>query len=196
MAPRFPEPTRSVMPQITSAPSPMLVWGMAWLTIMAGSILPGWLMATPPPLLPSFGYLLLLGWRQLRPGLLPVWAGLPLGLIDDLFSGQPLGSAIVLWSASMVVLDIVDVRFPWRNFVFDWLIAAVMIASASFAFVLIASPHGGANVSGDDAQVLKAIALGNIALQALLGVLLYPLIVLLVAWADAARLRPLPRWRP
>jgi hypothetical protein len=60
--------------------------------ILFGS-LPPWLpIIAPAPVPPPLGFLLLLAWRLLRPGLLPPWAGLPLGLFDDLYSGQPTGS--------------------------------------------------------------------------------------------------------
>jgi hypothetical protein len=43
--------------------------------------------------------------------LLPVWAGTLLGLFDDMVSGQPMGSAITLWSITMLALDVIEARF-------------------------------------------------------------------------------------
>ena len=37
-------------------------------------------------------------------------------LFDDLYSGQPFGSAIMLWSIAAIALEIVETRLPWRNF--------------------------------------------------------------------------------
>ena len=54
---------------------------------MLGSMLTALPLVSGLPLVPPFGFLMLLAWRFVRPGLLPVWAGLPLGLWDDLFSG-------------------------------------------------------------------------------------------------------------
>ena len=54
-------------------------------------------------------------WRMLRPGLLPLWAGLPMGLFDDMYSGQPLGSGILLFSLTLIALDLIELRFPWSG---------------------------------------------------------------------------------
>lgn len=112
---------------INRAPSPLLAILVPWITIMAGSLSPTWPLIASAPLLPPLGFLILLSWRQLRPGLLPVWAGLPLGLFDDLYSGQPLGSAVLLWSIALIALEVIELRFPWRNFFIDWLVAAGLI---------------------------------------------------------------------
>ena len=66
---------------------------------------------------------MLLGWRMVRPGLLPLWAGAPLGAFDDLVSGQPFGSAILLWSLAMIAIELIETRFPWRGFWQDWFTA-------------------------------------------------------------------------
>src|SRR3546814_6157237 len=60
-----------------------------------------------------------------------MWSGAVLGAIDDRFSGQPFGSAILLWSLAMLVLEFVEARFPWRGFWQDWLTAG--LASACHA---------------------------------------------------------------
>ena len=83
------------------------------------------------PVLPPFGLLFLLAWRLLRPGLWPVWVGAPLGLFDDLLSGQPIGSAIALWSLALILIDIVEQRFLWRNLWQDWLLAALVTLLAA-----------------------------------------------------------------
>ena len=75
--------------QINRAHSPVLAGGTPWATIMLGSLAPVLPVIPAVPVLPPLGFLLLLGWRLVRPGLLPLWAGVPLGLFDDLFSGQP-----------------------------------------------------------------------------------------------------------
>lgn len=79
------------------------------------------------PMLPPFGFLMLLGWRLLRPEMWVAWAALPLGLADDLIGGQPLGSAMCLWTVTLLVLDLVDNRMVWRDYWMDWLVAAVVI---------------------------------------------------------------------
>ena len=162
--------------RIRRSPSPVLAYAIPWLVVMLGSVIPAWPFMLSQPLLPPFGYLLLLGWRQLRPGRLPVWAGLPLGLVDDLFSGQPMGSAMLLWSASMLALDIIEFRFPWRNFLVEWLVASGMIIAYLLLTTLIANASGGAT------------PLVKIFPQLAFAILLYPVVGRLVARCDNFRL--------
>ncbi len=87
--------------------------------------------------------MILIAWRLVRPGLLPLWIGMPLGAFDDLFSGQPFGSAIMLWSLAMLALEAVEARFPWRNVWQDWAAAAALIAAYLILGGFVAS--GGSN---------------------------------------------------
>jgi rod shape-determining protein MreD len=112
---------------------------------------------------------------QMRPGLFPVWAGLPLGAFDDLFSGQPFGSAILLWSLVAMLLDFVEVRFPWRGFWQNWLLAAALTLAYLAFSALIASGFAGIWLLGP---------------QILLSVLLYPLLGRVVGAVDRLRLVP------
>ena len=134
------------------------------------------LIADLMPLAPSFAFLLLLGWRMVRPGLLPLWAGAPLGAFDDLVSGQPFGSAILLWSLAMIAIELIETRFPWRGFWQDWFTAGVIAVSYWFAALLVS----GASVTPE----LLIVALP----QALLSVMLYPIIARMVAGLDRFRL--------
>ena len=131
---------------------------------------------TTQPLLPPFGFLMFLSWRLMRPGLLPVWSGVPFGLIDDIFSGQPFGSAGLLWSLAMLVIEVIDSRAIWRDYLQDWLIASLLIA-----FVLL----GGLWITG-----LAHAAPGTVILlpQIVLSILLYPLVVRICARLDSWRL--------
>lgn len=97
-------------------------------TILLGSLSPLLPVIASAPLLPPLGFIMFIAWRLARPGLLPLWAGVPFGLFDDLFSGQPLGSAILLWSLTMLAVELIEARFPWRNFFQDWLLAILLIA--------------------------------------------------------------------
>jgi rod shape-determining protein MreD len=165
--------------RINRAPSPILARGVPWLSVMLASVLPTWLFMASAPYVPPFGFLTVIAWRQLRPGLLPVWAGLPLGLFDDLYSGQPMGCAILLWSIAMVVLDAIELRFPWRSFALEWLVATALILCYIFACL------GLANASGAAAPV------AILAPQAILAVLIYPVVGRVVAALDRLRLIPL-----
>jgi len=160
--------------------SPLVALAMPWLSILIGSLLPVFFIATALPLMPPTGYLMLIAWRLLRPGLLPVWAGFPLGLFDDLFSGQPLGSGIFLWSLTMIALEVLDRRIPWRSFLQDWIAATLALLGYLITAFLL---------SGAEPGTPALIALGP---QALLSVLLFPAAARLASALDRLRLT---RWR-
>jgi rod shape-determining protein MreD len=130
----------------------------------------------PAPVLPPLGFLLMLAWRLLRPGLLPPWAGLPLGLFDDLYSGQPLGSGVLLFSLAMIIVELIEMRFPWRNFWLDWLTATGLIVP----YLVLAALLSGAQIT--------LVQLGVIAPQLLLSIVLFPIIARVVAMLDRIRL--------
>jgi rod shape-determining protein MreD len=77
---------------------------------------------------PNFGYLVFISWRLLRADPWPAWWAAPLGFINDLFTGSPIGFSIALWSATMLVLDLIDRRTMWRDYWIEWVLAAVLIA--------------------------------------------------------------------
>lgn len=162
--------------RINRAPSAWRVLSVPYLSIMLASLAPVLLIADVMPLAPSLGFLLLLGWRMVRPGLLPLWAGAPLGAFDDLVSGQPFGSAILLWSLVMIAIELIETRFPWRGFWQDWFTAGVMAAAYWLASLLVS----GAPVTPD--LLLAALP------QALLAILLYPIMARMVASLDRFRL--------
>ena len=157
--------------------SPVRAAIVPYASVLIGSILPQYFIFSTAPLMPPLGFMMLIAWRISRPGLFPLWIGLPLGAFDDLFSGQPFGSAILLWSISMLVLEIVEARFPWRGVWQDWLAAALAI----LAYLPLALLVSGA--------ALNIYLLISILPQILLSVLLYPLVVRLVMALDRFRLR-------
>ncbi|MGN5374138.1 rod shape-determining protein MreD [Sphingomonas hankookensis] len=113
-------------------------------SILAGSLVTLLPVVATVPFLPPFGLLMFLSWRLLRPGALPVWAAAPLGMFDDLVSGQPLGSAVLLWQLCSLMLDLVDTRLVTRDFWQDWLLAGGAIALclvAGRAFATSLSAH-------------------------------------------------------
>jgi rod shape-determining protein MreD len=162
--------------RITRAPSPAIAYLTPWVSIVLASAACGWPLIAVGPLVPPLGFLALLGWRQLHPGLLPVWAGLPLGFADDLLSGQPVGSGILTWSLAMLALEVIEFRWPWRNFVVEWAVAAGMIV----AYILITALL--ANAAGGNTSLLL------LAPQLVLSVLIYPVVGRVVARLDTARL--------
>lgn len=165
--------------RINRAPSPLLAISLPWIFIALMSMLSTVLVIASAPIMPPLGFLAYIAWRQLRPGLLPVWAGLPLGLIDDLYSGQPFGSAVMLWSLAAIALDVVETRLPWRNFITEWTVAAVLIA------LYICSGLALANLAAAKTPIVFIVP------QICISILVYPLIGRAVALFDRIRLMPI-----
>ena len=124
---------------------------------------------------PDFGYLVLLGWRLLRADPWPAWWAAPLGLVNDLFTGYPLGFSVALWAATMLVLDLVDRRTMWRDYWIEWMVAAVLIALDEWLLWRVT------RMAGADLPFTMMLP------QLLISICLFPL----TAWA-ASRL---DRWR-
>ena len=162
--------------RINRTQSPLRAGSVPYLSIMLGSLLPVLLIADVMPLVPPLGFLMLLVWRLMRPGLLPLWAGVPLGAFDDLFSGQPFGSGIMLFSLAMIGIELIEARFPWRGFWQDWFTASL----AAVLYWIAALMLSGAHLTPD----LLVVALPQI----LLSVLLYPIMARMVASLDRFRL--------
>jgi rod shape-determining protein MreD len=155
---------------------PLLAYGLPWLTILLGSLTPWLPIISPAPVLPPLGFAMLLAWRLLRPGLLPLWAGLPLGLFDDFYSGQPVGSGVLLFSLTLIAIELIEIRFPWRNFWIDWLTASAML----IIYLAVAAVLSGAE--------LTFVQLRVILPQLVLSIVLFPVVARLVAHLDRLRL--------
>ena len=147
---------------------------LPWATVAAGSLLTALPIVATVPLLPPCGLVMLFAWRLLVRYSLRRWAAAPLGFIDDLVSGQPLGSAVLLWSVAFLLIDLIEQRLAFRDFWQDWLIASGLIAGCLIGGRLIAVPIG-AHV--DTAMLMQGVA----------AVLLFPIATRLVAWIDAKR---------
>lgn len=162
--------------RINRARSPWRAASVPYATVMLASILPFLLLADIMPLAPPMGFLMLLGWRIMRPGVFPIWVGVPLGAFDDLFSGQPFGSGILLWSLVMIVLELIESRFPWRGFFQDWFTASL----GSAVYILSAMVVSGSSLTGP----LVAATVPQIAL----AILLYPFVAQIISRLDRFRL--------
>lgn len=168
-------------PRINRVPSRRLAIIVPWLSLLASCLAPTLPFIASAPLMPPFGAMTLIAWRQLRPGLLPIWAGFPLGVFDDIWSGQPFGSAILLYSLILLTLELIDFRMPWRNFTMNWLIAALLLSAFVVAQLIVVNAAGG------------AAPLAITGPQLLVAILLFPLVARLVAALDRLRLLPIAR---
>lgn len=148
-------------------------------TVMIASALPLMLpLVASSPVLPPLGLLFFLCWQLLRTEMWPVWIGLPLGLWDDLYSGQPIGTAIGLWTLASLAIHYSSQRIYWRGFWHDWIIAALLVAIIQSLAALIAHPGAG-----------TGRVLGLVLPQIVISILLVPLVMRLIGKFDNFRLR-------
>lgn len=145
-----------------------------WASVAAGSCMTALPMVATVPLMPPCGLLMLLAWRLHARFALRRWAAAPLGFFDDLVSGQPLGSAVLLWSVCFLSIELIDQRLADRQFWQDWLIAAGGIAFCLVAGRFIAVP-------------LAAHVDAAISIQTLAAAMLFPVAARIVAWIDRKR---------
>jgi rod shape-determining protein MreD len=158
-------------------PSAARLWIVPIAMTVAGSALTLLPIVTQAPLLPPFGLLVALGWRLLRPEMWPAWVAFPLGLVDDLLTGAPLGSAATLWTIAFLSIDIVDSRPLWRDHWMDWWIAAAAILFCGLGAWAI------------DRFVAGGGAIAPALPQIPFAVLLFPPVAKLCALVDRWRLR-------
>ena len=96
-------------------------------SVIAGSLLSALPIVSSSGWYPPFGLLMFLAWRLLRSDPWPAWWAAALGLVNDLFTGDPIGSSVALWSAIMLALDLVDRRTMWRDYWVEWILAAMFL---------------------------------------------------------------------
>lgn len=159
-----------ILPLGHSEKRPRATW-LAPTSVMLGSLMTLLPVIAVVPVLPPFGLMMLLGWRMTRGDSMRVWAAVPLGLFDDLVSGQPMGSAMLLWTLCVLVIDVLDTRLVWRDFWQDWLIASGAIGFCLIGGRLIATDFG--------AHVDTALLV-----QGAIACALFPLVSRLCAWMD------------
>jgi rod shape-determining protein MreD len=125
---------------------------------------------------PDFGYLALIAWRLLRSEPFPAWWAAPLGLVNDLVTGSPIGFSVTIWTASMLVLDVLDRRIIFRDYWVEWGLAAVLLLITESAEWRIAAAMGA------DVPYVR------IAPPVLIAVFCFPITAWLVARIDRWRL--------
>lgn len=145
-------------------------------TVVAASLLAALPIIDQSGWYPDFGFLVLISWRLLRSDPWPGWWAAPMGLVNDLLTGCPIGLSIALWSATMLALDLVDRRTMWRDYWIEWGLAAVLIAIDEWLQWRVAAA-GGARVP------IKAIVPPLV-----LSICVFPLSAWLVSRVDRWRL--------
>ena len=166
---------RRYEPRLERAPSALTLVGIPVITIMLASMAPILPIISTAPVVPPLGLLMILSWRLLVRELWPVWAALPLGLFDDLFSGQPFGSAAFSWTLMFLVIDQLDRKMMWRDYWQDWVIAAgLIVATLSINLWL-------ANMAGGGTSILYILP------QMLVSILCLPLLLRIAAALDHFR---------
>lgn len=128
------------------------------------------------PLIPDLGFLALITWRLLRPEIWTPNMALALGLLNDLVAANPLGQSMLLWTTTFLVLEFVDSRLGFRDYLMDWLIAAAAIAFQTLGAWYIAL------LMGSDIRVTV------VAPQLIAGILAYPVVARIVLALDRWRL--------
>ena len=125
---------------------------------------------------PDFGFLMLIGWRLLRSDPWPPWWAAALGFANDLIIGTPLGMSVVLWSATMLLLDLIDRRTMWRDYWIEWGLAGLLLLLGEAFEWWVAGLTGPA---GPFASILPPL---------LIAIFAFPIAAWLVARLDRYRL--------
>ena len=146
------------------------------LSVVAASLLSALPIISTAGWYPDLAFLMLISWRLLRANPFPAWWAAPLGLVNDLFSGSPLGFSVALWCAAMLALDLVDRRTMWRDYWTEWMLAAVLIVIAEWCQWRVAALDG--------AKVPMVLMVPPLAIS----ILLFPVIAWLVSRIDRWRL--------
>ena len=169
------------MSRIAGSGRDVAIWGLRRQTVPIASTLAASLLDVLPivattPLVPDFAYLALLAWRLLRPELWTAQMALPLGLLNDLIAGHPLGQSMALWTITFLVFDLVDARVGWRDYWMDWFFASFAILFYMAGTWYVARLMG--------ARVEPVL----LAPQFALSLIAYPLVARLVVALDRWRL--------
>jgi len=146
------------------------------ITVVAASALSALPIVSSSGWWPNFGLLMLIAWRLLRADAWPAWWAAPLGFVNDLLTGSPIGMSVALWTAIMLVMDLVDRRTQWRDYWIEWALATLLIALSAWVEAEVAGLAG--------APVRPAMAIP----AAVIEVLCFPLMAFLAIRIDRWRL--------
>lgn len=146
------------------------------LSVVAASILAALPIVSTSGWYPDFGYLTLLGWRLLRAEPWPAWWAAPLGLANDLLTGGPIGLSVTIWTATMLILDLIDRRTIWRDYWIEWVLAAILLLVSEWAEWRMAG------------LMAASVPFHRILPALLIGVFTFPIIAWLISRLDLWRL--------
>jgi rod shape-determining protein MreD len=161
--------------RIGEGPHPASVYVPA-ISVLAASLVAVLPVMSPSGWYPDLAFLALIAWRLLRPDPWPAWWAAPLGLVNDIVTGYPIGYSVALWAATMIALDLVERRTMWRDYWVEWALAALLILGAETFHWWIAT-LGGADVPFR--SVLPSL---------LISVLCFPAVAWVVSRIDRWRL--------
>ena len=144
-------------------------------SVVAASLLAALPIISTSGWYPDFGFLALIAWRLLRSDPWPAWWAAPLGFANDLIAGAPIGLSVALWTATMILLDLVDRRTIWRDYWIEWALAALLLLLNELVERWVAGLMG------------AAVPFVSIAPPLLISIFAFPI----AAWAVAR----IDRWR-
>lgn len=149
--------------------------------VPAASVIAASFLATLPIIVqngwfPDFGFLVLIAWRLLRADVWPTWGAVPLGLVNDLVTGLPIGLSVTIWTLSMLALDILDRRTAWRDYWIEWALAAVLLLLNESVERWVAGMMG------------AALPIVSIAPPLLISIFTFPIAAWIIARLDQWRL--------
>ena len=146
------------------------------ISVFAGSLLSALPIISLSGWYPDFGFLVLIAWRLLRADAWPAWWAAPLGFANDLLTGLPIGMSVTMWTAVMIVIDLVDRRTIWRDYWIEWALAALLILALETMEWWLAALGG------------AAFAYRSTLPPTLVSILAFPIIAWIVSRIDRWRL--------
>jgi rod shape-determining protein MreD len=144
-------------------------------SVVAASMLSALPIVSTSGWYPDFGFLALIAWRLLRSDPWPAWWAAPLGFANDIITGTPIGLSVTMWTATMILLDLIDRRTIWRDYWIEWALAAMLLLLSELAERWVAGLMG------------AAVPIVSVAPPLLISVFAFPI----AAWAVAR----IDRWR-